>query len=389
MHRENAPIDWEAIYEVSPVPTTVINRRRRVVSINRAFIAFVRERLDEEIQREDRIGRDLLDFVDPLNDPVGVEGWRRICSDLLEREIPYRNEEYVFRSSGGREVVTDVSANPFRDQDGEIVGAVITRQDVTERVMARRREQRTMTQHLHSLASQLTSAEERERRRIATELHDRIGQMLAISKIKLGVLREMVSSTELTGPIDEVYGFVEQMVQDTRSLTFALSWPMLRREGLGPALAELVEQMESWYGISIGIEDSGAPGLIDQEMQVVLFQAVRESLMNVVKHAQTDEARVSLGGRQNHMCIEVADEGVGFDVSKLDPPRGRCEGFGLLNTRERLDSFGGGLEIESEPGRGTCVRMWMPLEEEPQGRGNAEVKGRSADLLPSPGRLRG
>ena len=243
------------------------------------------------------------------------------------------------------------------------VGKVLSFHDITER---RRTEKSILEnrEHLRSLTSQLSLAEERERRRIADQLHDRVGQSLLASKIKLGAARESGPPTTLEGPLDEVYRLIEQTIKDVRSLTFELSPPILYMLGFEAAVEWLTEQAEKQYGVRCEFEDDGETKPLDDDIRVLLFQNVRELLVNVCKHSQADNARVCVSREDNVICVNVEDNGVGFDSSEVETHWDESSGFGLFSIRERLSRFGGAFEIDSEPGSGTRIMLTAPLKSE-------------------------
>ncbi len=214
---------------------------------------------------------------------------------------------------------------------------------------------------LRSLTSELLLIEERERRRIAGELHDRIGQTLAVSKLRLSQLRANVTQPEIAGPLDGVRELLDETVQDTRALMFDLSPPVLYELGLAAAIEWLGEQMRERHGLAVQFADGRQSLAVGEEMGVLLFQAVRELLLNVVKHAGVDRAHVSLVFETGEIRIGVEDEGVGFDASRLERRRQDDGGFGLFNIRERIEHMGGRLELHSEPGQGTRAVLAAPL----------------------------
>ena len=214
---------------------------------------------------------------------------------------------------------------------------------------------------MRSLSSKLLLAEERERRRIATELHDRIGQTLAITKIKLGELREASTSNEAAEALEEILEFIDQTIQDARSLTFELSPPVLYELGLEAALDWLANQIREKHGLQIEFNDDGQPKPLDDSCRVIMFQAARELLFNIVKHACAHSATVSVRKDDNDIRIDIEDNGIGFESSELEATETGSRGFGLFSIRERLNPLGGHLEIKSEPGRGTHVTMVAPL----------------------------
>jgi PAS domain S-box-containing protein len=232
--------------------------------------------------------------------------------------------------------------------------------DITERKHA---EEKLLTyqEQLRSLASELSLIEERERRQIAVALHDRIGQTLAISKMKLGALRESMSSSDLAEAIEKICNLIEQAIQETRSMTLELSPPILYELGFEPAVEWLTEQIQKQNHIEIFLEDDGQPKPLDDDIAFLLFRALKELLINVTKHAQAQQVKVSLAIDVDELRISVEDDGVGFDTGNLDTHILKNGGFGLFSIRERLSHLDGHLEVVSEPGQGTLVTLVMPL----------------------------
>jgi len=283
-------------------------------------------------------------------------------SRTLARREPFCSEYRVF-SKDGRLLWFNDEAIAVKDEiTGEQYLQGIIR-DVTENKEADEKLLNYQNQ-LRSLASQLSLAEEKERRRIATDLHDRVGQTLAISKIKLGLLRESSPSPDFQSSVDEIRKLVEQAIQDTRSLIFKISSPILYELGFEAALEWLAEQVQKQHGLEAHYEDDGQPKPLDDDIRVVLFQAASELLVNVVKHARATQVKVSV--RKRHLSIEVTieDDGVGFDMSEICSRWGRGEGFGLFSIRERLNHLDGRLEVVSNPGYGARVTLFAPLKRE-------------------------
>ena len=218
--------------------------------------------------------------------------------------------------------------------------------------------------NLRSLASSLSLAEERERRRLAVYLHDQIGHTLALANIRLGELQKSLPSQcpgFPTAELEKAGSLLEQAIRDTHSLTFKISSPILYELGLDAALEWLTEQVQKDHGISTRFISDSRTDHLDDDVRVLLFQAVNELLVNVVKHAQAQNVEVSIRRGGANLKIEVGDDGVGFQMPRMGPHlRERC-GFGLFSIRERLRPYGGGLEVQSEPGAGTHVILTVPL----------------------------
>ncbi len=233
-------------------------------------------------------------------------------------------------------------------------------QDITERKQAEKKIINYQKQ-LQSLASELSLAEERERRRLALVLHEGIGQVLATAKIKLGVLGEFASSTELVRPLQEIREMIDQSIQDTRSLTLELSPPVLYELGFETAIEWLAEHIQKQYGIPTKFENDREPKPLSDDIQVILFQATRELLLNVVKHSQASSAKVTIQKDNLDIRVIVEDNGVGFNITEAGSHLSKTGGFGLFSIHERLKHFGGHCEIESESGRGTKVILAAQL----------------------------
>ncbi len=218
--------------------------------------------------------------------------------------------------------------------------------------------------NLRSLASSLSLAEERERRRLAVYLHDQIGHTLALANIRLGELQKSLPSQcpgFPTAELEKAGSLLEQAIRDTHSLTFKISSPILYELGLNAALEGLTEQVQKDQGISTRFISDGRPDHLDDDVRVLLFQAVNELLVNVVKHAQAKNVEVSIRREGANLKVEVGDDGVGFQMAHTEPRYQKGGGFGLFSIRERLRPYSGVLEVQSEPGAGTHVSLTVPL----------------------------
>lgn len=233
--------------------------------------------------------------------------------------------------------------------------------DITERKQVEQKLLNYQAQ-LRSLASKLSLAEERQRRRIATNLHNHISQELTLSMIKLQTMRESASSVDAQ-LLDDICDTINRTVENVRSLTFDLNSPTLYNFGLEPAVAELLDdQLRRRHGIACEFSDDRVPKPLNDDVRVVLFQSLRELLINIIKHAQAHKVLVAIQKDGNSIRITVGDDGVGFDADQVESFMYRTGGFGLFNIRERLNYLSGRLKIESEPGRGTQVTLTAPLK---------------------------
>ena len=195
----------------------------------------------------------------------------------------------------------------------------------------------------------------------AAMLHDHIAQLLVVAKGKFEKLQESTLYRSVAKPMEDIRRLIEESIRYTRSLVFELSPPILYELGFEPAMEWLAEHMQKQYGLVVAVEDDERPKPLDNEARVLLFRAVRELLFNVLKHSQASGARVCMRRAGEHLEVIVEDNGVGFAPDKPGGSSGKIEGFGLFSIRERLNYFGGRMEIESTPGEVTRVILSLPL----------------------------
>lgn len=223
---------------------------------------------------------------------------------------------------------------------------------------------------LQALVSELSLAEQRERKYLAAELHDHLAQMLALGQMKMAQLRSKLDAVPAVLPLvrdlDELFTKASSY---TRSLIANLNPSVLDTLGLPAALRWLAEQMPQ-HGLAVEVRLALDHVPLADDQAVLVFQSVRELLINVAKHAGTDRATVTLrldDGKQ--LCIDVQDAGRGFDVTTMDPKSGG-EHFGLFSIRERMQAMGGRLAMESVVGQGSTMTIMLPFD-----MGGARVGG--------------
>jgi signal transduction histidine kinase len=216
-------------------------------------------------------------------------------------------------------------------------------------------------QRLRKLSSKLIQTEERERRRIATEIHDRIGQALAVIKIQLGVIQAEFDFQDLKPKVEYVRELISQTIRDVRTLTFELSPPMLYELGLQAALEWLAVSLRKQSGLEVEVAADDCDQLLDTDRRVLLFRTCRELLFNVVKHADAQHARVDIHSDGDLIRVEISDDGVGFDQAVLQNGFDPFErGFGLFSIGEQLQQYGGTFTVDPAPDRGSVVTVALP-----------------------------
>jgi two-component system, NarL family, sensor kinase len=226
-------------------------------------------------------------------------------------------------------------------------------------VAARTAELREMNDSLRRLASELSLAEARERRKIAEDIHEHIGQALAFIKMSVGEFRGNAMFCGFDDKIDEIATLLDQTIQYARNLTFEISPPALYELGLEAAIDGLAERFRKKHGLAVRAETAGETGPLGGDVVVLLYKSVQELLTNVAKHARAKSCVVRMAREGDLIRVEVQDDGRGFDAGSLGS-RGAGDHFGLFNINERIQYLGGVMEIRSVPGRGTTVVLRTP-----------------------------
>jgi signal transduction histidine kinase len=216
-------------------------------------------------------------------------------------------------------------------------------------------------ERLRGLVKELVRAEMRERKRLAIELHDNLAQILVLCKMKASSIQAGAPAGSRTAAdalaVKQLLG---EGIDYTRTLISDLRPDVLNEYDLAAAILWVGRRMRR-YGLDVQVEDDGDPKPVEEELVALVFDCVRELLFNVVKHAATGQATVSLRRSGGEVRVTVADEGVGIDPARPVGVRSERGGFGLFSISERLSLLGGRMEIASARGRGTRVLLIVPV----------------------------
>jgi signal transduction histidine kinase len=226
------------------------------------------------------------------------------------------------------------------------------------RVAERTREAVGQAQKLRLLSAQLSLAEEAERRRIAEMLHENLQQLLVAARMQLAALCRTQDAAQREPIAREIADVLERSFQLTRSLSVELAPPVLYEHGLAAAFEWLAAETRKNYNVKVTVEADSSANPKAADVRIFLFRAVRELLLNSVKHAVGSAVRITMQHlRPDKVRIIVADGGPGFDPTSLDAQLTSSQKFGLFNIRERVSSFGGEFHINSSPKRGTQITL--------------------------------
>jgi signal transduction histidine kinase len=234
-------------------------------------------------------------------------------------------------------------------------------QTLERRVAKRTAEAVEQAQKLRLLSAELSLAEEAERRRIAEMLHEDLQQLLVAARMQLAALCRTQDAAQREAIAREIADVLERSFKLTRSLSVELAPPVLYEHGLAAALEWLAAETRKNYNVEVIIEADSLANPKAADVRIFLFRAVRELLLNSLKHAGGSAMHITMQHRPpDKVRIIVADDGPGFDPNSLDNKRTDSPTVGLLNIRERVSNFGGEFHINSGPKRGTRITLSLP-----------------------------
>ena len=329
--------------------------------------------------REFKRLKQMAPVIHPEDLPRTTEVWQRGIENGRDYEIEHRMQ----RADGGfRWFLT--RAVPVSDEAGCVIKWFGTSTDVDDRKQAEQALQRSKDEledivrdrtaellllmedleksrdDLRKLASELVLAEERERKSIAVILHDEVAQTLAAARMRIDLLRSLPGDNEYRQAIEQAQELLSQSIRQTRALMTDISNPVLYELGLRSAVEDLAEQIKDLHGIQVKCSFEGNLSSLSQDLNVMVFQVVKELLQNVIKHSGARGASIRVIEDKKSIQTIVADDGVGFDVNEKDSPDYIEGGFGLFSIRERVKSFKGNIQLKSKPGIGSEVTVVLP-----------------------------
>ena len=256
-----------------------------------------------------------------------------------------------------------MNAGPLRDASGNFAGVVLSGSDITERKAAERRLEE-YTARLGTLSRRVLAVQEEERRAVARELHDELGQVLTAVRLNLQTLRRRSRDPELRPVFEDGLALLETAIAEVRALSMRLRPTILDDLGLEAALRSHLERSRARAELALDTEISLPQKRLDPAVETACFRIVQEAMTNVVRHAAASRLSVALQAVDGELVLSVRDDGRGFDPAAAARRAARGESAGLSGMEERAQLAGGRLEIHAAPGRGTEVRAVFPLAEE-------------------------
>jgi PAS domain S-box-containing protein len=316
-------------------------------------------------------------LIHPEDTETAYQGHERVLSGQANASVLR-----LITREGGIRWVRNLSKPVWDGAQGCVIRIVGAAQDITERMEAEEQLHESR-ERLQALSRQLLTAQENERRRLAHELHDEVGQTLTAISVNLQAARA-VGGKAARPHLGEAIAIVDQAIEQVRHLSLDLRPSMLDDLGLEAALRWYADRQIRRTGLAIHLDTNVGSCRLPAEMETACFRVAQEALTNVVRHARARRAWIELQQRGEALELAVRDDGIGFDPKAARKRAAEGASFGLLGMQERVELLGGELAIESRPGQGTSVRARFvvpalpPAQEAPREAGK-EITNHETD----------
>ncbi|HJR79018.1 MAG TPA: CheR family methyltransferase [Anaerolineales bacterium] len=333
---------FHALFHANPIPTALVRIEDGIfLDVNPAYLDYM------GYKREELVGHNWRE----IDLPVAPEMESALKTKLGKEGMIRDLELEIDHPSGERRTIL-ASIQPIQlDGTDAVIGTFI---DITER--------KRLEQQVRSAASNLTSSDQVERHRLSRILHDDLQQNIFAVKMHLSFLHEALENNTLEGlqmDLKQLDEWLAKAIATTRQVSVELSPPVLQDEGLAEALIWLASQMKEQYGLDVSLQTNDRNILFEEDIRVLVFQSVRELLFNIVKHAGTLKAFVTIEQADGKAHVTVRDDGKGFDSEQVMNDWNAAHG--LLRLRDRLYLLGCKLIVESQPNKGTLVKIEAPI----------------------------
>jgi signal transduction histidine kinase len=287
---------------------------------------------------------------------------RNILEDQMVKRrrgetTPY---EISYSRKDGKNIFAIVSPKPIFDKDGQFKGSFAIVTDITERKGAE--------EMLRHLSSQLLTIQEQERKRISGELHDELGQALAVLKIQQAFIEKNLreDQAELKEQCKQNVTYVDQIIENVRRLSRDLSPYILEYLGLTATLKRLMINFMKNYNIKVAFDIVDIDPFFAKENQIIIYRIFQESFNNIRKHAQAKNVSVEVQEGEDVIHFTIGDDGKGFDSKEMLARHPLEKGLGLAIIGERVRMLGGSLDLWSQEGKGARISFSIPIEKGPE-----------------------
>lgn len=352
----DSELRFRGAFDFAPVGMGLLDLTGRIHQVNRAMCEMMGYTYAEYSK---------LSMQD-VTHPDDVEPSWQLIRLLINGQIPYLEQEKRYIHKTGRIIWASVRGSLVRDEAGKPIYLVGHVQDITLQKLAEAertklfQELATSRNNLQQLSRKLVQVQEAERRRIALELHDQVGQELTVLKLNLERCQECFSS-DTHNVLEETHARASRLLSMVRDLSLDLRPTMLDDLGLLHAMLWYLERFKTSSGLSIDFKHRGiGHRRFAAEVETAAFRIVQEALTNVARHARAKEVRIWLWASKERLTITIEDKGVGFDAEAM---LSASTSTGLSGMRERAALLGGTFSLESAVGRGTSLTAELPLQD--------------------------
>jgi len=309
-------------------------------------------------------------FVDLF---IGYEDAEKIMDDLIDTvsEGTSWQKEIKFKGKEDNDLWMDVTVTPVFNNQNEITEMLVTGTDLTKRKIAEMQmhkkdkveiEKKIKEQKFRSVL--ILEGQEEERKRIAMDIHDGIGQLLTSLKFQIESI-DMGNYVESRNKLEEAKNLLKDVIKEVRRVTFNLKPTVLSDYGISPGLSVYVKEINKLTNVEITFSNkTGFSQRLPSKIENNIYRIIQEAINNSLKYSKTEAISVNLQHDQDNVIVEIIDNGVGFDEELLEKPNFKAEsGNGFFNMFERTEYINGKLEVKSSPGEGTKVTLTVPLNE--------------------------
>ena len=339
---------YQELYDFAPVGYVTLDPFGLILESNLTAATLL------NVTRAAIIGKHIQSFMDRESADAFHLFLRKPLPPGMKEILPCR-----LRPEEGKPFEISLNVGGEFDRSDRLVRYRVVLVDVSRLKLMERQALET-ADRLRSLASELSLSEERTRRAIAQTLHDEVGQTLALACMKISSAHNLPKDKAMEKIVQEQHDMLVLAIKQTRALMTEISPPGLHDLGLGAAIDWMAERMSSEHGIAIEMVKTGDLSDLEQDLRIMLYQMTKELLVNIVKHSGASHVLVTVERDDHTISIKAKDDGKGFNAKGAGSPAADS-GFGLFSIRERLKSYHGSLQIESQKGKGTTVSVRLPV----------------------------
>ncbi|MEN3325157.1 PAS domain S-box protein [Mariniflexile soesokkakense] len=305
---------------------------------------------------EDLLGKSPNYFIHP--DDISESKSQKHLEKLL-KGLPVKII-YRFKHKEGHYRWVESNRQPIMNENNEVVKIVSSSRDITDRI-EKEQEIISYQKSLQNLTTEMMLVEEKQRKEIAANIHDHLSQSLVISKMKLNDLNKEIQSNEKRKEIGIIIKHISEALENTRKITYELSPPVLYELGLIEAIHWLAEKIGDENKVKVQFTTDFNEIELTEPKLILIYRAIQEILTNAVKHSGTNQIDIIFTRYGQGLQIVIEDKGIGFIESQINISRKSNIGFGLFAVKERIQNLNGTFSIDSKPGFGTKVKLFVPL----------------------------